>query len=85
MIAAYELKNQTDRAIAMDKPHLFRCSMQKIAVNTQTVQPSIPALAPSAISAACSEVPKCPAIITAAAINAGKAAKIPAKDFEGRC
>jgi hypothetical protein len=35
------------------------------------------------MSEACSEVPKCPAIITAAAITAGKAANTPAKDFEG--
>ena len=57
--------------------------MQKTAVSTQIVQPSIPALAPRAMSAACFELPKWPAIITDAAITAGKAAKIPAKDFEG--
>jgi hypothetical protein len=32
--------------------------MQKVAVSTQTVQPIIPALAPKAISAACSELPQ---------------------------
>jgi hypothetical protein len=58
--------------------------MQKVAVSTQIAQPSIPALAPRAMSAACSEFPNCPAIITAAVITAGKAAKTPAKDFEGR-
>lgn len=47
------------------------------------VQASIPALAPRAISEACFEFPKCPAIITDADIIAGKAANTPAKDFEG--
>jgi len=50
--------------------------MQKLAVSTQIVHPSMPALAPRAMSAACSELPKCPAMITAVAITAGKAAKI---------
>jgi len=58
--------------------------MQKTAVSTQIVQPIIPALAPRAISEACSEVPKYPAIITAAAITAGKAIKIPAKETAGK-
>ena len=43
----------------------------------------MPALAPRAISEVCSEFPKWPAINTDAVITAGKAAKIPAKDFEG--
>lgn len=78
-----ELTSQAMRAIAREMPHFPRCCMQKLATKTQTVQPIIPALAPRAMSAACSELPKCPAMITAAAITAGKAAKIPAKDFQG--
>jgi hypothetical protein len=57
--------------------------MQKLTVNTKKVQPSMPALAPRAISEACSEFPKCPVIITDSAITAGKVAKIPANYFEG--
>jgi len=49
--------------------------MQKLTVNTQKVQPNMPALAPRVIYEACSEFPKWPAITTDAIITAGKAAK----------
>lgn len=78
-----ELKNQAAVAIISDIAQLPQEAIKNTAVNTHTVQPSIPAVAPRATSDACRDPSKIPDMIIAATITAGKAAKIPANDFQG--
>lgn len=78
-----ELNSQVIKLSSRESPQLFVQFKKSMADITQIVQPNIPAVAPTATSAAFLEPSNIPVIIIAATITAGNAAKIPAKDFHG--
>lgn len=78
-----ELSSQAINAIIMELIQPRPDSMPNREAITQTVHPSIPAVAPKDSSEAEWLSSSHPAIIIAEASTAGKAAKIPANDFQG--
>lgn len=75
--------NQTATAAARPSGHELSAVMKCRAASTQAAQPTIPATAPLATSAAARSPSLTPAILTAEAITAGKAAKTPPSSLTG--